>query len=544
MEIEFILLVFSLLFFTSIITDKIGSKFGVPALLLFLLVGMLFGSDGIGLEFDNISVAQTIGTCALCIILFSGGMDTKMSDIRPVIAPGLTLATLGVVLTAGITGVVIWGIFRLQLGTYGQTLGLATALLIGATMSSTDSASVFSILRSKGVHLKHGLKPLLELESGSNDPMAYILTITMISIVTAGEMPNVGYLIGKVILQLVIGGAAGFLLGKGMVWLMNKITISNDALYPIWVLTACIFIFSITYFAKGNSYLAVYIGGLVIGNSPFTHKRSTKGFFNGLTWLSQLVMFLTLGLLVEPHNLLKVAIPGLIVSFVVVFVARPLAVFGCLLPFRQFKGLDKLFVSWVGLRGAVPIIFAILCQANGVPQADLIFNIVFFCTLFSLVVQGISLPFVAKATGLAEKQTDLKKPTNFDIDLPEEIKSVATEIQVTGDMLEHGDRLMDMGFPQNTLVIMVKRQNSFFVPTGKSVLQDGDALLVITDNEQTLQETYTQIEKRKHWKPVLLDNTYDFLREYARMVKENCALKRKNKAQKKQRNAKNQPKKE
>lgn len=525
MSVELVLLVLSLLFFASIITDKIGYKFGVPALLLFLLVGMLFGSDGLGIQFNNISIAQAIGTCSLCVILFSGGMDTKISEVRPVLAPGLTLATLGVFLTAGITGVIIWLI--LGWTHQGAEVGLVTSLLMAATMSSTDSASVFSILRNKGVRLKHNLKPLLELESGSNDPMAYVLTTTLIGVAMAGTVPNIAGLVLLVITQLVIGAAAGFLWGKFMVWIMNKVTISNDSLYPVWVLTACIFIFSSTYFIQGNSYLAVYIGGLVIGNSKFAHKRSTMGFFDGLSWLCQLLMFLTLGLLVEPHNLIKVAVPGLIVSVVIVFISRPLSVFVSLLPFRKIGFKDKIFVSWVGLRGAVPIIFAILCMAEGVEHADLIFNIVFFCTLLSLIVQGTSLPAMARVLGLADKPKELKKPVNFDIDLPEEIKSVATEIQVTHDMLEHGNKLMDMGFPQNTLVIMVKRQNSFFVPTGKSVLRDGDALLVITDNEDTLQETYATIEQKKRWKPVFFDNTYDFAKEYIRMIRENKKLRKK-----------------
>lgn len=524
MSVELILLVLSLLFFVSIFTDKVGYRFGVPALLLFLIVGMLFGTDGVGIEFSNIYLAQAIGTCALCVILFSGGMDTKIADVQPVIKPGITLATLGVLLMAGITGLLIW----LILGWTHQAeqIGLLTCLLMAATMSSTDSASVFSILRSKGVSLKHNLRPMLELESGSNDPMAYVLTTTLIGVLTAGTTPNVFALIGLVLMQLIIGAAAGLLFGKFIVWLMNKVAINNDSLYPILVLTACIFIFSSTYYLQGNSYLAVYIGGLVIGNSKFAHKRSTMSFFDGLTWLCQLGMFLMLGLLVNPHELIDVIVPGLIVSVVMIFVSRPLSVFISMLPFRSYSFKEKTFISWVGLRGAVPIIFAILCKAHHVEDADIIFNIVFFCTLVSLIVQGTSLPAAAKLLGLSQAPKTLRKPVNFDIDLPEEIKSVATEIKVTDDMLQHGNRLMDLGFPQNTLVIMVKRGKNFFVPTGQSVLQDNDALLVITDNQRTLKETYQQIEKTRSWKPVFIDDTYEFLKQYTAMLRENRRIRK------------------
>src|SRR5574344_2124928 len=486
-QIELLLLIISILFFVSILADKAGYRLGVPALLLFLGVGMLFGSDGLGIEFENINVAQTIGTVALCIILFSGGMDTKMTEIKPIIVQGVLLATLGVLLTAISTGVAIWWILGKTY--HGAEIGLLTTLLLAATMSSTDSASVFSILRSKGLHLKNNLRPMLELESGSNDPMAYILTITLISVIQSNTMPNIAYTIGIVFLQLIIGGSMGFILEKIIVWVINRLKIDNTSLYPILVLTCCIFIFSSTYFLKGNSYLAVYIGGLIIGNKKFVHKRSTLKFFDGLSWLSQLLMFLTLGLLVNPRELIEIAIPGLIISFLMIFITRPASVFICLLPFRKMPLRDKSFVSWVGLRGAVPIIFAILTLAADVPHARLIFNIVFFCTLVSLILQGTSLPLMAKLLGVAEAPKSLNSPKHFDIDLPEEIKSVATEMSITESMLANGNKLMDLGMPEKTLVIMVKRGEVYFVPTGKSIIKAGDRLLLITDHDQALAES-------------------------------------------------------
>ena len=490
-HIELLLLVVSILFFASILVGKASSKFGVPILRLFLGVGMVFGSDGFGIRFDNYNMAQTIGTVTLCIILFSGGMDTKIADIRPVIAPGIVLATIGVLLTAFLTGFAAWWILGFTVK--GGCIGFLTALLLAATMSSTDSASVFSILRSKGLFLKNNLRPTLELESGSNDPMAYVLTITLISLVNSDAEPSYMMAFVSVIMQLVIGGAMGYLLGNLLVIIINRLKMENATLYPILVFTFCIFIFSSTYYLNGNSYLAVYVGGLVIGNSRFVHKRSTSNFFDGLTWLSQLILFLTLGLLVNPSELEDVIVPGLLISAAMIFVTRPVSVFLSLLPFRKYRLNDRIFVSWVGLRGAVPIIFAIMALASDVPHARLIFNLAFFCTLVSLILQGTTLPFVAKRLHVAEKPDDKLKPKNFDIDFPEEIKSATSEILLTDNILSNGSRLMDLGMPEKTLVIMVRRGDTFFVPTGSTQLMAGDKLLVITDNNEALEETYRKM---------------------------------------------------
>lgn len=506
MTVEFVLLVLSLLFFTSIITDKIGNKFGVPALLLFLAVGMLFGADCLGSFMGtsgfngilDIDAAQAIGTIALCIILFSGGMDTKLSDIQPVMAPGVTLATIGVLLTAAISGIIIYYIFGWVKAI--STVSMATALLIASTMSSTDSASVFSILRTNGVKLKHNLRPLLELESGANDPMAYILTVTLISIVTGINKDVTALTITQnILIQLVMGGVMGLAFGKVVVWLLRKVQLTNESLYPIMVLTACIFIFAATFYLKGNPYLAVYIGGLIIGNSKFTRKRQTKSFFDGLTWLSQLVMFLMLGLLVKPHELIQfeVWLPCLIISIIMIFIARPLGVFLCMIPYKQYKTQDKLMISWVGLKGAVPIIFAILCEASGVAHANLIFNVVFACTLVSLVAQGTSLGKIAHKLRLAEPAEKEHKLIHFDIDFPEEVEASTRETIVTDALIQNGNQLKDLAIPNKTLVIMVRRGDSYFVPTGQTELQIGDYLLVISDDDS--QKVIQGMEDEEDW---------------------------------------------
>lgn len=532
MQVELVLLILSLLFFASIFTDKIGYKFGVPALLMFLAVGMLFGPDGIGAFFNDDSIgyiiktetAEALSSIALCIILFSGGMDTKLTDIRPVLNPGITLATAGVLLTAAITGYILYHIFG-WLDSY-EDISLSMALLIAATMSSTDSASVFSILRTNGIGLKHNLRPLLELESGANDPMAYVLTTTLIGVVTAQTTVSGLEIVQTIVIQLVMGTVIGFFFGKGLVELMRRARLSNESLYPIMVLTACIFIFSVTYYMKGNTYLAVYVGGLIIGNSKFTRKHQTKSFFDGLTWLAQLVMFLMLGLLVRPHELLNwhVLFAGLIISIVMVCISRPAAVFLCMTPFKQYTNNDKLFLSWVGLKGAVPIIFAVMCKAEGVAHADLLFNIIFLCTLVSLLTQGTSLSSMAKRLRVATDPVKLKKLIHFDLELPEEIQSSATEIEVTEEMLANGNHLREIGLPPQTLVIMVRRGEDFFVPTGQSELQDQDQLLVLTDNDVEMANRYKaeEMAEEQHFPArELIAHTHKYAMRVWEKIKEN-----------------------
>lgn len=488
-SLELILLISSILFFISMVVGKAGHKFGIPVLLLFLGVGMLFGQDGFGLKFQNIQTAQIIGTVALSIILFSGGLDTKFLEIRPIIFPGVILATIGVVLTAVITGVFVWIISNALIPSLG--IGLLTAMLLASTISSTDSASVFGILRSRGTVLKNNLRPLLELESGSNDPMAYMLTVTLITIINAGGVSflQVGLLI---IIQLVVGTLAGYYLGKLSVGLINKIKLDNGALYPILLFTLGMFIFSLTYYLRGNGYLAIYIAGLVIGNSKFVHKRTSMRFMDGLAWMSQILLFLTLGLLVNPHELLShnVLIPGLIIAFFIIIVARPLTVYLTLIPFKYISIRDKAFISWVGLRGAVPIIFAILTLAADVPHSRWIFNIVFIITLVSLIVQGTFLNLVASWLKLSQKPVQYRSFEDFDVEFSEEIKSAMTEILITDEAITHGKNLMEMPLPDKTLAVMIKRGEQYFIPTGQTELMVGDKLLVISDDEQALKETY------------------------------------------------------
>ena len=478
---ENILLVGAILLFLSVLVGKTGAKFGVPALLLFLGVGMLAGSDGFGICFDSPQIAQFIGTVALCIILFSGGMDTHYREIKPILAPGVTLATLGVLMTTIITGLFIYSLSDLLPGNF--QLGLLESMLLAAVMSSTDSASVFSILRSKGISLKERLRPTLELESGSNDPMAYMLTILLIQVIEIGVI-DWPHSIVLLFMQLSIGAAVGFALGYAIVWIINRINVPNESLYPVLLFSCVFFVFAFTNLLQGNGYLAVYIAGLVVGNRKLVHKRSLTTFFDGFTWLFQIVMFLTLGLLVNPSELPAVAIFMIVVS-------RPISVFACLLPFRRFTTRARVYISWVGLRGAVPIIFATYpLMSAEIPNARMIFNIVFFVTIVSLLVQGTTVSAMARWLGLVGKSEEKEI---FNVALPDEIKSAMSEIELTDEALSGGNKLMNLSLPDNTLVVMVKRGEQYFVPKGHAHLQSGDRLLVISDNDEELRKSYESL---------------------------------------------------
>ena len=484
---ELILLVGSIILILSVFAGKAGFRFGLPSLLLFLGVGMLFGSDGLGIQFNSPQIAQFIGTLALSIILFSGGMDTKLSEIRPIASQGVVLATLGVLMTTFITGGFIY--LFCHFSSRFSSLSLPESLLLAAVMSSTDSASVFSILRSKNVYLKENLRPTLELESGSNDPMAYLLTVILIAFIQSGGM-SIPQAIIMLVMQLVIGALGGFLLGKVTVWVVNKIDIDNSSLYPILILAFSFFIFSVVTLCKGNGYLAVYIAGLVFGNSRIVHKRSIGTFFDGFTWLWQIVMFLTLGLLVNPHELLPVTHIGLGIGIFMILIARPASVFLCLLPYRNFSARAKLYISWVGLRGAVPIIFATYPLIAGIEHAHLFFNIVFFITILSLVIQGTTVTYVARKLGLVDKP---EAQDVFGIDLGDDIRSAMSEIDITPGVLEHGNCLMELDLPDHTLVVMVKRNERYFIPKGNTPLKANDKLLVISDDDKALLSSYEKL---------------------------------------------------
>ena len=480
---ENVVLVGALLLFVAVMAGKVAYRFGAPALLLFLGVGMLFGLNFI--SYRSVEMTQFVGMIALCIILFTGGMDTKFSEIKPIIGPGVVLATVGVVMTAFVLAGFVW----LVAPWLGIEIPFALALLLASTMSSTDSASVFSILRSKKQGLKQNLRPLLELESGSNDPMAYMMTILLISVVSnTSSGVGLGMSVVFFVVQMVVGALSGYLIGRLAVWTITRIKLANHSLYSVLLLAFIFFSFAFTDLIKGNGYLAVYLSGLVIGNHKLEQKRPLTVFFDGFTWLMQIVMFLTLGLFVNSNELLepRVLILGGLVGAFMILVARPLTVFTCLLPFRKFTTKARLYVSWVGLRGAVPILFAIYPLMAHVENAGLLFNVVFLGTIISLLVQGTTVSGMANLLGLAYEERE----SAFSVDMHQDMKSALTEVEVNETMLESGHTLKDITLPENTLVMMVCRDGEYFVPQGKTELKLGDKLLVISDRSEELATTY------------------------------------------------------
>ena len=488
MSVEALLLYGSALVIVGLLLSQASYKIGMPTLLLFLGVGMLAGDSGLGIEFDSPQVAQGIGVVALTIILFSGGLDTNYHDVKPIIAPGVTLATLGVFITTILTGTFIYYLFQ-WIGK-GVSLTYPQALLCAAVMSSTDSASVFSILRSRDINLKHRLKPLLELESGSNDPMAFMLTIILIDIIQLGSF-DLGRALWMLLLQFSVGALAGYLLGKGAVKLLNKVMFHTISLYSILLLGCAGLTYALTYKLGGNGYLAVYIAGLVVGNSRLHHKRSMMNFFDGFAWLWQLIMFLTLGLLVNVQALWHVVVPVILIALFLIFFGRPIAVFLTLLPFKKmlnFRG--RVYVSWIGLRGAVPIIFATYPWVAGLQYSELFFSIVFSITILSLVVQGSTVAWMAEKLNLIGHDNHKRA---FNLDLPDEIKSAMSEIIVNSEMLSKGTTLRDLPIPDRTLAVMIQRNGKYFVPRGDTELKRNDHVLLMSDDEEALLQAYEEL---------------------------------------------------
>lgn len=482
------LVVVALLLFIAVLAGKAAYRLGAPALLLFLGVGILFGYNDF-INFNSSEFAEFVGMIALCIILYSGGMDTNFKEIRPVMAPGVVMATLGVILTALIVG----GFIYLVAPLFGlENLTLPFALLLAATVSSTDSASVFSILRTKKQGLQQNLRPLLELESGSNDPMAYILTVVLVSIVSQGTDLNLWSAVGTFIVQMLLGAGLGYGFGHVTVWMLNNINIrSNASLYSVLLLACAFFTFGITTMAYGNGYLAVYIAGLVVGNLKIVHRNMLRTFFDSFTWLLQIVLFLLLGLYADLQDLLspEVLFMGIAIGVFMIFVARPVATFISLSPFRQFTTKARLYVSWVGLRGAVPIIFAIYTINNGVENSDYLFNVVFVITIISLLVQGTTVSGMANWLNLSFTE----KERTFKLVVPDHIKSEFSEIEINNAMLKRGNTLKDIRLPGHTLVVMVYRAGEYFVPKGDTILSKGDKLLVVSDNNDELIKQVTEM---------------------------------------------------
>ncbi|WP_452233070.1 potassium/proton antiporter [Lacinutrix sp. MEBiC02595] len=484
LTIENILLVGSLLLLISIFAGKTSYKFGVPTLLLFLGIGMLAGSDGIGgIRFDDPKLAQFIGIVSLNFILFSGGLDTNWKSVKPILREGIALSTLGVLFTAVSLGTFVW---------FVTDFTIYESLLLGSIVSSTDAAAVFSILRSKSLALKTNLRPTLELESGSNDPMAYVLTIAFLTLVINQDKSFLS-IIPLFLQQMIFGGILGITFGVTSKYIINKIKLDFEGLYPVLVIALMFITFSATNFVGGNGFLSIYICAVYLGNQDLIHKKTILKMFDGLAWLMQIVLFLTLGLLVFPSQIIPYMGIGLLISVFLILVARPIGVFISLMFFKM-KMKRRFYISWVGLRGAVPIVFATYPLLAGIDKAHMIFNIVFFISVTSILIQGTTLSIVAKWLGVGLPETQ-KKFTDTDLLLTENPKAEMKELIISKDCFAVDKKIIELGFPKNAIIAMIKRGESYIIPNGLTKVEADDTLIVLADKPEIFDEVYKTLTK-------------------------------------------------
>ena len=480
-SIDHILVAASILLLLSVLASKASAKLGIPALLVFLVIGMLAGSDGPGgIYFDDAHLAQSLGVVALALILFSGGLDTDWSSVRPILFQGVALSTAGVLITAGLVGLFA----RAALG-----FSLLEGVLLGAIVSATDAAAVFSVLRARSVGLKGHVRPLLELESGSNDPMAVFLTTGIIGILT---QPGASWLsLGPMFIQqMALGAALGYTTGKLSIFIINRLSLEFEGLYPVLTLSLILLCYGGTASVGGNGFLAVYVAGLVLGKHDFIHKRSVMRFHDGLAWLMQIAMFLALGLLVFPSHLPPIIGLGLLASAFLVLVARPVSVLATL-AFSGMKLNEKLMISWVGLRGAVPIVLATFPLLAGMPKSEIIFDLVFFIVLTSILLQGTSIPLLAKWLKLEAPLRTRVQPLELERSVG--VNSQLVDVEVPNGSSVAGKQIVGAGFPKGALIVLIGRNNEFIVPNGGTVIEPGDRLLMLAD-EVDLGKTRSIVE--------------------------------------------------
>ncbi len=454
----------SILLIFSIVASKAAGRFGVPSLLVFLGVGMAAGSDGPGgIYFNDPQLAQTLGVIALIFILFAGGLETIGSLAKPVAWNGLALSTIGVLVSTGLVG---W---------FASTFldfSFLEGLLLGATVSSTDAAAVFTVLRGRNFSLKGYIKPLLELESGSNDPMSVFLTVSLLKLITQTEV-SAWSLVPMFFQEMFLGMIMGIVAGKLSIQGINRLKLEFEGLYPVLTISVVFLIYGVTEKIGGNGFLAVYLAGMTLGNGNFLRKKSVLLFHDGLAWLMQIVMFLALGLLVFPRQLGSVAASGVLLSLFLVFVARPVSVHLALLGAKHFNFREKMVISWVGLRGAVPIVLATYPLIAHVEKAQMVFNLVFFIVLTSVLLQGTTIPLIAHWFRVEKMKVEEA------VDCP--IENQLTRIQVPLRSKVAGRTLVDLELPEGTMIVLIHKNGLVLVPRGSTEIEELDTLLVLAD---------------------------------------------------------------
>ena len=467
-------LIVGLLFLLSLGVSSLSVRSKIPPLLFFLVLGMLAGVDGPGgLSFSDARLANHMGSVALAFILFSGGLETQWKDVRYVLTTGSILSTAGVFLTASVMAGFIW----LVLG-----LSFIESFLIGAIISSTDAAAVFSVLRTQKCGLKGDLAPLLEFESASNDPMAIFLTTVTLSVIAASDL-SLPRMFAYFVLQMVMGGVCGFGLGWLACKLVQKVKIDNESLYPVFGTGIMFSTFGLASLLGGNGYLAVYLCGIVMGNEDYMFKRSLVKFHEGFAWLMQISMFLILGLLVNPKELTGIVTDGLLVAFFLIFAARPLVVYICMLG-SKYSLMEKLFVGWTGLRGAVPIILATYPFEQNYSNAGYIFNLIFFIVITSVLIQGMTLADVSRWLGL---DSPYRSSPRYPLEYTKTTQSGSEEtreIDILHDSYAVGRQVYELGFPKNVTILLIHRGNKFLIPKGDTVIASGDILLIFGEKSK------------------------------------------------------------
>lgn len=483
-SLEAILLAAALLVTLSVIASRISSKFGMPLLLVFLGIGMLAGSDGPGgIAFENYRMAFAVGSACLALIVFDGGMSTSWNSVRPILRQGISLSVLGTFLTGAATAAFAHFVLHMH---------WSDSVLLGAIVSSTDAAAVFSLLRARSLGLKGTVKQTLEFEAASNDPMAIFLTVGVLLFLSNPGASIVDFL-KLLVMQGGIGLALGFLGGRAIRWLINNAGIEYEGLYGVLALGLIVGLFSLTGLIGGSGFLAVYVAGIILGNHEMLHKASIARFLDGVAWIAQILVFLTLGLLSFPTRVFPVWQEGLLLAVFMMFVARPLAVF-LAVPGRGMTLRERTFVSWVGLRGAAPIILATYPWSIHFPRAEYLFDLVFFVVISSVIAQGISIPWLAKKLGIT---VPLAKPRRIDLAhgvLPQGFLSI--EIHVTDDAAATGQKVVDLELPSGVILTSIERSDRFLIPRGDTLIEAGDRIfgLARQTNLPALQDIFGKTE--------------------------------------------------